>query len=154
MLVYEVHRHQVVHFHINVHLQKQHKGQTSEPLSFTTGILERWCQNHCYPEPDSSVNWQRFYFLAWSTDSLRVTCCTAAAISQTYANTFEIWDTDTSEVRVLLKDSVRNKNREDSQSKGHCKLFSLAYSSNSQQTIKPSPWMFQQVVTTRLNISF
>lgn len=61
---------------------------------------------------------------------MRVTYCSAAAISQTYANMFEIWHTDTSEVHVVVRKSVRNEASamEDSQTKAYCKHSTLAYS--------------------------
>lgn len=66
----------------------------------------------------------------------RVTYCTMKVISQTYANMFEIWHADTSEVHVVVKDSVRKKTQavEDSQTRAYWKHSPLAYPTNKQTT--------------------
>lgn len=96
--------------------------------------LELRCQPHSYTEPDSLVNWQSFHLLDRNEGILRVTYCTAAAISQTYMPTSLKYGMATSEVHMVVK--------------GQCKKQGIG-SRRQPKLLCPSPLVYS---TNKLHI--
>lgn len=76
------------------------EGRSHNPVVYSWH-MELWCQPHSCTEPDSLVNWQSFHLLERNLGILSVTCCTAAAISQT--QTSLKYGTAASEVHMVVK---------------------------------------------------
>lgn len=136
------HRHLVSHLGTAICLQR---GHTSPPIPHLH-LQQLWSQPHCHAEPDSSLNWQRFRYLPRSTGILWVTSCTAAAIFQKCVNMFEIWQSDTSEVHIVLVKRRLVRRGVDSQTEAYCEHSSCFLN-------KQTAWKLYKNTTVTLKIS-